>query len=275
MTSDLKSAIRQVVPERLWSKLRVWNMRRSVAAFDPHDVTHAYDGERLKIRIADPLGRDWYDHDWHALAEIQLLAQHQLRPGAVVFDLGAHQGVVALMLARHVVPGGKVVAVEANPHNARVARRNVALNPGKTVVIEEAAVTERDGGTVTFNEDLNGAVDDGTGAVGRITVPAVSVDSLARRHGAPSVLFLDVEGYEVKVLEGASAVLARRPDCFIEVHVGCGLETFGGSVPALAAFFPESAYTLHVGHQRHAEFEPYRPDHPWLRERFYLLALAR
>jgi hypothetical protein len=39
----------------------------------------------------------------------------------------------------------------------------------------------------------------------------------------PDILFIDVEGFEVHALKGATHTLQGRPDCFIEVHVGCGL----------------------------------------------------
>ena len=60
------------------------------------------------------MGAGWYDHDWPELPEIALLKQHGLRPGARVFDIGAHQGVVALMLSKTVGPEGFVLAVEAS-----------------------------------------------------------------------------------------------------------------------------------------------------------------
>jgi tRNA A58 N-methylase Trm61 len=52
------------------------------------------------------------------LRGIGLLREHGLRPGALVFDRGAHPAVVAMMLGRMVEPGGRVVAVEASTRKA-------------------------------------------------------------------------------------------------------------------------------------------------------------
>jgi hypothetical protein len=66
-------------------------------------------------------------------------------------------------------------------------------------------------------------------------------------------LFIDVEGYEVEALRGAVKTLATGPDCFVEVHVGAGLERFGGSVADLLRFFPKEQFTLHVHSESHRQ----------------------
>src|SRR5262249_47043967 len=157
------------------------------------EVNHTYGGFPFRIVISDPLAQGWYDCDWPVQPEIALLSQHRLRPGARVFDLGAHQCVVALMLARTVGLQGSVIALEANSHNARVGQRNRDANEAPQLQVLHAAVAERSG-SITFNEGLNGRVDDGTGEWGRVEVPAYSIDDLADKHGTPDLLFLDVEG---------------------------------------------------------------------------------
>ena len=151
--------------------------------------------------------------------EITFLKEHRLKPGAKVFDIGAHQCVIALMLARTVGPDVSVVAVEANPLNCRAGERNISLNGVTNCQVLQAAGAASSG-TLTFNVGQNGQVDDGSGEWGRMEVKAVSVDDLTAAHGVPDVLFIDVEGFECELLRGAQRTLAARPDCFVEVHVG-------------------------------------------------------
>jgi FkbM family methyltransferase len=181
-------------------------------------VSHAYGGHLLTVALADPLAEGWYDYDWPRPPEIdELMRLGALTCGATVFDLGAHQGVVALMLAAEVGMSGRVVAVEAEPHNVSVAVRNVALNNASNVTLVHAAVADTPG-SVDFAESLNGQVDQTT-RFGNVQVPAVTIDQLADRHGSPDVVFLDVEGYEGMALEGAGTTLGSGHTTFlVEVH---------------------------------------------------------
>src|SRR5207244_676791 len=161
----------------------------------PHVVRHTYGSFPFEIYLADRLSVGWYDHDWAELPEITFLCRHKLKLGSRVFDLGAHQCVVALMLAQIVGPTGSVIALDANEHNATVGRRNQELNGIPQLRVLHAAA-DKQSGTLFFNTNLNGQVDDGTGNFGQVRVPAYSVDDLARQYGMPDVLFIDVEGFE-------------------------------------------------------------------------------
>jgi hypothetical protein len=113
--------------------------------YRPRVVCHQYGGTPLRVHLADPLAEGWYDHDWPVLPDVEGLLQHDLGPGCCVFDLGAHQGVVALMLAHIVGPSGRVIAVEANPHNVTQAKRNRDLNGASWLTVTHAAVADRPG----------------------------------------------------------------------------------------------------------------------------------
>ena len=277
MFRRLKSLARRLLPARLVGRIRAWRVRGLVRGYTAHTVCHTYGGHELQVHLTDGLAAGWYDHNWPVLAEVKFLREHRLRPGSTVFDLGAHHGVVALMLAREVTASGRVVAVEANPHNAAAAETNARLNGAQNLIVRCAAASDHPG-TITFNEGLNGQVDDGTGEWGRVEVAAVTVDQLAAEYGPPAVLFIDVEGFECHALRGATETLARhRPDCFVEVHLGAGLEKFG-SVNELLGFFPQDAYTLYRLPVESLEAFPVPAAADELRtltERFFLIAVAR
>lgn len=271
----LKRFARRFVPESIWTRLQGWRLRHTLATYPRRIVRHKYGNVELAVELADPLGEGWYDHDWGLLPELSILYEHGLKPGARVFDLGAHQGVVALMLAETVGPSGQVVAVEPNPHNARQCFRNRELNSKSWVEIVQAAVNVKDG-KLLFNEGLNGQAAS-TGAYGgTVEVPAVTIDTLAARFGPPQVLFIDVEGHEVQALLGAARTLAELPDCFVEVHVGCGLEKAGGSVNDVLDCFPTSIYELWAYSEGDASMQPFHlfPSEQ-LQARFFLLAVKK
>lgn len=262
------------IPPSWAGALRAWHVRRLIRTYPARTVEHSYGGVPLKVRLTDPLAEGWYDHDWAALPEMAALQRGRLRPGARVFDIGAHQGVVAALLARVVGPSGQVVAVEASAHNCRAAAANRELNALPWIEVVHAAVSDRPG-TVVFNEGLNGQLDDGSGDSGRVTVPAVTVDGLAERFGVPDVVFLDVEGAECLALSAASRVLACGADFFVEVHVGCGLEKLGGSVQRILSFFPDDRFERSARGEADPGFRPLHDDDTLTGDRFFLLALRR
>lgn len=268
--------LRRIVPRPLWARLRTARARRQLSAFPRRLVQHQYGGFPLDVVISDAVAAEWYDHDVRLPPELEILQRGRLITGARVFDLGAHQGVIALMLARLVGASGQVVAVEAVAHNARCAEENRRLNNANNITVLHAAAAEREG-TLQFEDGGGSHVATDSAEWSSTTVPAVTVDSLAEQYGPPDVLYIDVEGYEQHVLDGARNTLQNaRPDCFVEVHVAAGLEQFGGSIAGILAHFPPSRYEVHVRDaDEHAEFSPITADAVNRRTRFFLTALAR
>jgi FkbM family methyltransferase len=250
---------------------------RRVARYPNRVVRHTYGAHELAISLEDPVAEEWYDHDWPVTPELVCLGNSRLVPGARVFDIGAHQGVVALMLSHLVEPDGEVVAVEAERHNYEVAVRNRDLNGRANLELVNAAGAAKEG-WLHFRGRLNGTVEE-RGRVGLARVPAVTVDSLATRHGAPDVVFVDVEGYEHEVLRGAQQTLASgTTDFFVEVHVGHGLEGLGGSAQMVLEHFDPGRFRRLVsraGNERDRyELLPIEQSAGVLADRFYLVALA-
>lgn len=254
--------------------MRAARVERAIKRYKPKRVTHKYGTERLELEIADPLAEDWYDRDWQAVPDVDCLRLAVSRDDSVIFDLGAHQCVVAMLLARVVCPKGRVIAVEANSHNVLAGRRNLTLNDVGNCEVVEGAVAERSG-RIVFSCGLNGMIDDGTGEWGERSVRAYTVDELTAIHGLPDVLFLDVEGYECQVLNGAMSTLRSRPTCLVEVHVGAGLEDFGGSVRHLLSFFSARDYDLFVRSEVDDGFRKLNSAADAPKRRFFLMASSR
>ena len=271
----IKSLARLMLPRPLWRQLRAWKLQRVLNRFRPYLVEHDYAGVRLKVRITDPLAMGWYDHPWKPMREVDLLRSAGLVTGARVFDLGAHQGVVAMILAHHVGPTGEVIAVEALPQNARICEDNRDLNGLRRVWVESAAIADH-AGELDVTIGLNGSVRNRTSTITSVRVPAVTIDDLADKYGQPDVLFVDVEGYECHALRGARRVLSRFPDCYVEIHRGCGLESAGGTLASVFDFFPRERYKLRVwSDTEHSPRQVVGPSECPAGGRVYLVAVRR
>ena len=182
----------------------------------------------------------WYDQDWPELPEIRFLKTLRPWANARIFDLGAHQGVVALMLARTAGPSGRVIAVEGGKRNFDLAMENKRLNEADNLTILHAVVDCTDGASVPFSSEINGSI-----SAGGLPVRSRSVDALTLEYGVPDLIMLDIEGYEFRALAGATETLKACPNWCIEVHAGCGLESFGGSAEQVVQIFRDSGYGLH------------------------------
>lgn len=239
-----RARLRPLVPNGLHARLHRRRIRGYVRGYRTRTISHNYGGFGLTLHLHDPLAEGWYDRDWQMPAELGALARGRLRPGARVFDVGAHQGVVALVLGRIVGGRGAVIAVEAEAHNARVARLNADANRARNVTVVHAAAAARGRRSVRFVESLNGRVVESR-AAGSVEVIAVSLDELAERYGHPDVVLIDVEGYEGEVLRGAHQVIgAARSDFCVEVHEAATLRRLGGSAEDIAAPFLSGAYEV-------------------------------
>jgi len=153
----------------------------------------------------------------------EVMRRH-VRAGMTVYDVGAHMGYFALVLARLVGPDGRVCAFEPDPRNLEALRINLTTNGIANVNVAAAAVTDESAevsfATFPFSS-ISHIADSRTPAdARRITVKAITLDSFVYADGnpPPSFMKIDVEGAESRVLSGASRVLrASAPVVVAEV----------------------------------------------------------
>lgn len=173
---------------------------------------------------------------------------------AVVFDVGAHAGQYAKLLAR-LAPEGTVYAFEPGRYTRAVLMLSMALNRvlnvrvfplalGAATSVLELRTPIKKSGSFGFGLAHIGA--DGTDtrpqAVERIDV--VTIDSFCAFLGIARLDFIkaDIEGWELQMLKGGAATLARfRPVLWLEV-VESSLARAGDCVAALWRFMSERQY---------------------------------
>lgn len=141
-----------------------------------------------------------------------------VRPGMVVYDLGANAGYYTLALSRLVGESGHVYSFEPEAGNVYFLRRHIQMNRLSNVTIVQAAVSNH-AGMVGFSGALSspsGEIEEG----GSYLIPAITLNEfVAAGNPPPAFLKMDIEGAEVMALEGASEVLAKaRPIALVAPH---------------------------------------------------------
>ena len=205
--------------------------------------------------------------DFHKFERaVAALRDGGLVEGAVerLYDVGANIGTICVpAVARGLAR--TAVAVEAHPLNCRLLRANVALNGlDAGIAVVEAAAGAEDGGVVELEVNERNWGDhrvaprvaaggvQGEAARPRIPVPMQSIDAIAARHGPPTLLWMDTQGFEGFVLAGASQALA-------------------GTVPVATEYWPYSlrrvggyeAFHTAVGrYRRFVDLDAGGPAHP-------------
>ena len=191
------------LPDRFESQ-RIWVSPDCALAYWRHDL--------------EPIGRDLFS----------VIEQH-VKPGSVVWDVGANVGLFGLAAALRAGSTGEVLTLEPDLFCADLIRRSASelpLNASRVDVLPLAA-SDRAGwldfhvaarGRSTNHLDLSPGSSQTGGARRTLSVPTVTLDHLLVERRAPDVLKIDVEGAEETVLAGASELLqSARPILICEV----------------------------------------------------------
>lgn len=154
-------------------------------------------------------------------------AAERIRPGSVVWDVGANMGLFSFAAAGLAGPTGRVYAIEPDAVMANLLRRSAPLNPqAAPVEVIPCAIAESLGlarfeiakRSRASNALAGFQLSQGGGVRELETVVTLSLDWLAGQIPPPDVLKIDVEGAELAVLRGARQLLqSRRPILLYEL----------------------------------------------------------
>lgn len=188
---------------------------------------------------------------------VEWLDRH-VRPGDVVFDVGANVGAYALIAAHRTGEHGRVVAFEPGYASYAHLCDNIVLNGfARTIVPIPLPIADRTAlGTFSYHRLYPGHARHGIEAarpqadaaapIYEQTALLMSLDDLAQRFALPwpRLLKIDVDGAELMVLRGARTLLARTE---LE-HVLLEIELHNSD--AVVELLAAAGLTLQQRHQR-------------------------
>lgn len=162
-------------------------------------------------------------------SELQEAIQEWVKPGMVVYDIGANIGYISLMLAQATGQTGHVFAFEALPANEKRLVENIALNDhqDRITVLNFAIIdTPRQIRFLIGPSDDMGKVEGSAGREGiayqdSILVNGISLDWFIFELGNPKphLIKIDIEGGEVLAIHGMKRLLKENlPIVLVELH---------------------------------------------------------
>jgi FkbM family methyltransferase len=149
--------------------------------------------------------------------------------GLTVYDVGSFEGLLALFFASR---AKQVICYEPNSRNYGRLRDNLELNGFSQVIVRKTGVGEAPqeiqmvwnpampGGASAEAATATHLQDTVTGVMVE-TIPITTLDQDAEQNGlpAPDLIKIDIEGWELQALRGASRLLRQfGPALYLEMH---------------------------------------------------------
>ncbi len=148
----------------------------------------------------------------------QILFEKYVKPGMVVYDIGANAGFYTLLSAVLTDSTGKVFAFEPVPQNIFYIIKHLEINKITNSVVVEKAVSDK---TSKLKFDLSSNPSMGHFSEnGKIEVEAISLDEFTKQgNPLPDLIKMDIEGAEFAALKGAKEILnTKKPVIFLATH---------------------------------------------------------
>jgi len=166
----------------------------------------------------------WLKRDGYEQA-LNRAMQDAVKPGDIVWDVGANIGEYATLFAEWAGPTGKVFAFE--PSSDTLERLRPVVAPCLNVVVVAKGLSDHEGVSAFVKDDHpDGATfripspDEAVGANDSITLTTGDAVIASGEVERPNVVKIDIEAHELEALLGMEQVIAD-PTCrhiFVEVH---------------------------------------------------------
>ena len=175
-----------------------------------------------------------------------------LRPGGVVFDVGGNIGLMAIPVL-DTCAQSRVISFEPSPRTFACLARTIAGSryAGRWQAVEKA-VAEKTGSAAFFSHPSGNDAYDGfadtqrADAARKVTVPVTTLDAEWEAIGRPpvSAIKIDIEGAELRAIEGAGACIAREQPAILTEWCHLNLDAHKCSAGDLLACAEKIGYRV-------------------------------
>lgn len=238
-----------------------------------HVVARIQPGVRMRLEAGCHISREIYCCDFE-LRERRFV-QSFLTTGDIFVDVGANIGLFTIIASRAVGASGRVYSIEPAERTFQRLKENIALNKRHNVSLHQVAFSDE-------NEARNLIVSrEGFDALNSFATPyhgdlfgsekvvCTTFDSFAVSQslvGRVAMMKIDVEGWEMRVLAGAAAVLTRDDAPLLQVEfTDQAARAAGSTCGALYNKICSFGYSLYTYDPTTSKLvpEPLRDEYPY------------
>jgi len=139
-----------------------------------------------------------------------------IKKGDIIVDVGANIGTTVIPSAMAVEDSGRIIAFEAHPVICKYLSDNIKLNKLNNVTVHNFAIGEKKGTVTISDEDADDQNNININKIGH-KVKSALLDDFTAELEKIDLLKIDVEGYELFVLQGAVETLKKTECINIEI----------------------------------------------------------
>jgi FkbM family methyltransferase len=156
---------------------------------------------------------------------------YKLKKGDVVVDVGAHIGTFTIRASKMVGDAGKVIAIEPEPQNIALLKRNVEANALQNVVIVPEGIWSSKGkqkfylSPETWGHSYLSQIAKST-EYNEIEMDTLDCVLSELNLNKVDFIKMDIEGAEIEALKGMEQTLTEDVNLTIETHILDGKTTY-------------------------------------------------
>jgi len=175
----------------------------------------------LKINSCNFIVAPWWETNfWEP--SVQLALRDLIKPGSIIFDVGANVAGLSILMSRLTGPKGIVCAFEASPRIIELTHGNIIASGCNNIQLYHNAIFSESGKDLIIyaGGHLNDSIykqGEFTNNVGK-TVKTMALDDFVNHTGLiPDIIKMDIEGAEFDALQGMQTkTLVSKPHLILE-----------------------------------------------------------
>jgi FkbM family methyltransferase len=198
---------------KLAKKLFVRYMKRGIGNYKGIHQKEIQ-GSKMLLNFDDPLCiRDLFLSGVHSYS-VTSCFYNEIKPGMVVFDIGANIGYLTFLAAKICGDNGSVIAFEPGNQSFELMKKSLALNEYKNVELVNKAVADQSKIGKFFISPYGSVVNkiiDEDDECSSTDIEFVSLDDfISMRKIRPDFIKIDVQGAQYLVLDGMKNMLEKN-----------------------------------------------------------------